>query len=178
MVNAARPIKHGRKVWWWWKGRELESWVPHRAALCGLLSCCSVSLVCVWQSNGTRPYKRTSRFLHSSLWMPCSFLVHPPGASQQNTLFQTNSRQMQTLHSIITSGEHSNGIALVRELNLHGEGLRSAGMIEKRKGLKLRSSARGTVGWRTCARTEKGVKEHLRNISRTLAWLFSDVGLI
>ncbi|KAM7379467.1 hypothetical protein PAMP_005014 [Pampus punctatissimus] len=46
------------------------------------------------------------------------FLVHPPGASQQKTPFQTNSRQMQTLHSIMTSGEHSNGIAPVGELNL------------------------------------------------------------
>ncbi|KAG8014227.1 ADP-ribosylation factor, partial [Nibea albiflora] len=45
-------------------------------------------------------------------------VMHPPGASQQNTLFQTNSRQTQTLHSIMTSGEHSNGIAPVRELNL------------------------------------------------------------
>lgn len=46
------------------------------------------------------------------------FFSAPPGASQQNTLFQTNSRQMQTLHSIMTSGEHSNGIAPVREANI------------------------------------------------------------
>lgn len=46
------------------------------------------------------------------------FFSAPPGASQQNTLFQTNSREMQTLHSIMTSEEHSNGITPVRELNL------------------------------------------------------------
>lgn len=40
------------------RGGSRESRVPRRAALCGLLSCCSVSLVCVWQSNGTRPYKK------------------------------------------------------------------------------------------------------------------------
>lgn len=43
------------------------------------------------------------------------FLVRPPGARQQNTLFQTDSRQMQTLHPIMAGGEHSNGIAVVRE---------------------------------------------------------------
>lgn len=52
------------------------------------------------------------------------FLVHPPGASQQNTPFQTNSRQTQTLHSIMTSVEHSNGIAPVRELNLDRWGIK------------------------------------------------------
>lgn len=102
-----------------------ESWVPRRVALCGLLPCCSISMVCVWRSNGTGSYKKDQPgFLHSSLRMPCSFLVHPPGAGQQNTLFQANSRQTQTLHSIMTSGEHSNGITPVRELNLQRLGIK------------------------------------------------------
>ena len=119
VVYAAKPIKHGRRVWWWWRERESETWVPHGVALSGLLSCCSISLVCVWRSNGTRPQKRTSLVFCTLLYECLAlFLMHPPGASQQNTLFQTNSRQMQTLHSIMTSGEHSNGIAPVRELDL------------------------------------------------------------
>lgn len=52
------------------------------------------------------------------------FFSAPPGASQQNTLFQTNSREMQTLHSIMTSEEHSNGITPVRELNLERWGIK------------------------------------------------------
>lgn len=52
------------------------------------------------------------------------FFSAPPGAGQQNTLFQSNSRQMQTLHSIMTSGEHSNGIAPVRKLNLERWGIK------------------------------------------------------
>lgn len=68
--------------------------------------------------NGTLPYKRTSLVFCTLLCECLALFSAPPGASQQNALFQTNSRQMQTLHSIMTSGVHSNGISPARELNL------------------------------------------------------------
>ena len=164
MVNAAKPIKHGRRVWWWWEGGA-ESRVPQRAALCGLLSCCSVSLVCVWPSNGTRPYKRTSLVFCTLLYECLAlFLVHPPGASQQNTLFQTNSRQTQTLHSIMTSGEHSNGVAPVSELNLERWGIKERGHGWEQKRAELLGGAGGAVG-----RHEQGRQKTSGSILKTFS---------
>jgi hypothetical protein len=125
MVNAARPVKHGGRVVVVDPEGSL-SWVPYRVALSGLLSCCSEmqgGCVCVCVCGGpdaARPYKKKKRTSLDFCTPLCEclalFLVHPPGASQQNTLFQSNSRQMQTLHSIMTSGVHSNGVLPVAAL--------------------------------------------------------------
>lgn len=165
MVNAAKPIKHGRRVWWWWKGRESETWVPHRVALSSLLSCCSISLVCVWRSNGTRPYKRT-RLVFCTLLYECLALFSAPPQVPASRIPPFRPIQGECKHytllwpvESIPMVSHQSG-----SWTYNGEGLRRDGAIKKKKKKDQNCCARRCMD-------EKASSSILRNSFYSYSWL-------
>lgn len=113
------PITHSRRGLWCFR---VFLWCfrlgsPEMVALCELLPCCFISMVCVWQQYCVI-CKGQAFFLHSSL-TSCSFLVQPQVQDSRYLLsdqFKTNrnTRRIEESHCCLPMEHGKVDLALLQ----------------------------------------------------------------
>lgn len=158
MVNAAMPIKHGRRVWLCCEGREQSP---------GLL----LGLHCVASSpaapssrfvcgspNGAGSYKRTSLVFCTLLYECLALFSAPPRCQAAeyplSEQFKANANTTPYYGRWRAFQWYCTGQGAGRRA---GKGLRSDGMTGKQKGSLLLSGARGSERMEVCSGRGGGV---------------------